>query len=90
MATPIIKTVAGTEPHREGEYPFTLTIGYSPWDSKKPVARIEEELENMGHYGIIWFKAFDEQGNLLGKMNGLHVTYVLYGEVSEQEETPNG
>jgi hypothetical protein len=67
-----IKRISGAEPRRDGEYPVIYALGFDG------VVLIEEEQENLGTYGIIWFKAYKDDGTLVGKMNAAYVANVDY------------
>lgn len=75
-----IKGVYGGEPYREGEYPAAMVVGYEMFraDTNSLVHNIEIEEQNLGTYGITWYKAFRADGHMLGKMNALHVAMVEY------------
>lgn len=74
MTARTIRNVTGAEPRREGETPDCFWVGYGT----PVVTRIEEEMENLGSYGITWFVAYDKNGNAIGKMNATHVASVHY------------
>lgn len=75
-----IKGVYGGEPMREGEYPAAMVVGYQMFgpNTDSTVHNIETEEQNLGTYGIHWFKAFRADRHMLGKMNALHVSMVEY------------
>ena len=72
----VIKSVVGAEPHRQGEYPTSIVVGYNN------VVRIEEENENLGTYGITWFVGYDKEDQKVSKMNATFVETVTYGNAS--------
>lgn len=74
-----IKGVYGGEPHRDGEYPAAMVVGYNMFglESSK-VDNIVAEEQNLGTYGILWFKAYRDDGYLLGQMNAAQVALVEY------------
>lgn len=80
MAKEKIKGVYGGEPYREGEYPAAMVVGYPMFgqNTDSEVHNIETEEQNLGTYGILWYKAFRKDGHMLGKMNALHVSMVEY------------
>lgn len=69
-----IKSVFGPEPMRADEYATSFQVGYG----KPTVHRIEVEEQNLGTYGIMWFVAYDENGEQIGRMNALHTSEVYY------------
>lgn len=75
-----IKGVYGGEPYREGEYPAAMVVGYEMFgaNTNSLVCAIETEEQNLGTYGITWYKGFRKDGHMLGKMNALHVSLVEY------------
>lgn len=79
-----IKMVVGTEPRREGEYPVAFVVGQAPYHMSQPVYNIVQVDENLGTYGIVWFVAYDKEGNMIGKMNALHTETVQYFPGGEQ------
>jgi len=72
------KMVVGQEPRREGEYPMMFLVGSAPYHKDYPVYNIMQVHENCGTYGIEWFVAYDKEGNMIGKMNALHVESIQY------------
>lgn len=80
MAKERIKGVYGGEPYREGEYPAAMVVGYQMFGAGTDslVHNIETEEQNLGTYGIQWFKAFRADGFMLGKMNAAHVSMVEF------------
>lgn len=69
-----IKAVYGQEPMREGEEPHGFHVGFG----KTTVYNIETVQDNFGTYGILWYVAYDKQGNIIGKLNALQTAAVLY------------
>jgi hypothetical protein len=64
-----IRAILGDEPRRDGEYPMAHIVGFDG------VTRIDEDTENLGHYGIHWFFVYagDE---LRFRINALSVASV--------------
>ena len=82
-----IKGVYGGEPMRQGEYPAAMVVGFNMFGlDSSLVHNIETEEQNLGTYGILWFKAFRADGHMLGKMNAAQVSLVEYF----REEVPSG
>lgn len=80
-----IRSVVGTEPRRENEYPMQMAIGWAiPTGTTEPpppkIARIVCHEQNFGTYGILWYIAYDEDGSELMRMNALSVAEVYYEE----------
>jgi len=73
----IIKTVSCAEPMREGEYPWCFRVSGTFDHTKRVIARIEREEENLGTYGIAWFVGYDAEGRELGRINALHAAAVI-------------
>ena len=68
---PRIKALYGPEPMREGEYPFSATVGVNG------VTRIEEYEENLGDHGLLWLEIY--KGDVLyQRFNARHVAEVHY------------
>ena len=68
---PRIKALYGPEPMREGEYPFSATVGFDG------VTRIEEYMQNLGDHGVLWFDVY--HGDTLVKRFGArHVAEIHY------------
>lgn len=76
--SPNIKSICGTEPRRDGEYPWAYMVG------SDGVTEIDEVTENLGSYGITWFIVRAGE-NTLAKMNALHVAHVGYVLPGKQE-----
>ncbi|KAB2666058.1 hypothetical protein F9K91_07970 [Brucella tritici] len=64
-----IKIIAGAEPHREGEYPWSYMVGCDG------VTEIVEEDQNLGTYGITWFVVKSGDA-VIAKMNALYVANI--------------
>jgi len=68
-----IKSIHGTEPRRDGEYPDGAFVGYDG------VTKIDELQENLGTYGITWFMIY-KGDHIFKKMNAIHAASVVYFE----------
>jgi hypothetical protein len=72
-----IQAIYGVEPHREGEYPETYTVG-------KIITRIQAREQNLGTYGIQWFDVY--HGDVIKvSMNAAYVASVSYFPPKEGE-----